>query len=212
MARTGRPRGFSESAVVEAATELFWEHGYGGTSVQSLGERAGVLPGSLHAAFGDKYALFLRALEHYTQGQREAGIWLQEPGPVLPRLREMMYGIAAAATTDHPRGCMLGNTATELAADEAAAGIVRAALADLEAAVAGALARGQAEGEVTPEIDPRAQARALVATMQGLHVLARVETDAQRLRDAADAALEPLAATPASAPRRSVTFRGAGPD
>lgn len=196
MARTGRPREFSESAVIEAATGVFWQHGYGGTSVQRLGERAGVLPGSLHAAFGDKHALFLRALEHYTQGQRDAGAALQEPGPLLPRLREMMHAIAAAAGTDQPRGCMLGNTATELAADATAAAIVREAFAELETAITRALARAQSEGEVTRDIDPAAQARALVATMQGLHVLARVETDPQRLREAADAALARLSATP----------------
>jgi TetR/AcrR family transcriptional repressor of nem operon len=196
MPRTGRPRGFSESAVVESATDAFWQDGYGGTSVQRLGERAGVLPGSLHAAFGDKHALFLRALEHYTKGQREAGAALQEPGPVVPRLREMMYGIAATAETDEPHGCMLGNTATELAGDPAAAAIVREAFAELEAAIASALARAQSEGEVAGEIKPAAQARALVATMQGLHVLARVEPSPRRLREAADAALAPLAATP----------------
>ena len=196
MSRTGRPRSFSESAVIEAATEVFWQHGYDGTSVQRLGERAGVLPGSLHAAFGDKHALFVRALEHYTQGQREAGSWLQEPGPVLPRLREMMYGIIAAAETENPRGCMLGNTATELATDPTAARIVREAFVELETAVAHALARAQSDGEVTGEIDPGSYASVLVATMQGFHVLARVETNPQRLRDAVDVALARLSATP----------------
>jgi TetR/AcrR family transcriptional repressor of nem operon len=196
MPRTGRPRGFSESAVIEAATEIFWQYGYDGTSVQRLGEHAGVLPGSLHAAFGDKHALFVRALEHYAQKQRDAGQWLQQPGPVLPRLREMMYGIAAAAETEHPRGCMLGNTATELATDAAAAKMVREAFVELEAAVAHALARAQTEGEVTDEIDPDSYARVLLATMQGLHVLARVETDRQRLRDAVDAALARVIADP----------------
>jgi TetR/AcrR family transcriptional repressor of nem operon len=196
MPRTGRPRNFSEAKVIEAATEVFWQNGYHGTSVQRLGERASVLPGSLHAAFGDKHALFLRALEHYTRGQRDAGAWLQEPGPVLPRLREMMYGIAAAAETEHPRGCMLGNTATELASDPKATRIVAEAFAELETAVAVALARAQSDGEVTAEIDPASYARVLVAMMQGLHVLARVETDSQRLRDTADAALDRLTAVP----------------
>jgi TetR/AcrR family transcriptional repressor of nem operon len=194
--RTGRPRNFSEAAVIEAATEVFWQQGYDGTSVQRLGERVGVLPGSLHAAFGDKHALFVRALEHYTQGQRDAGAWLQEPGPVLPRLREMMYGIAAGAETEHPRGCMLGNTATELATDPTATKIVRDAFGELETVLALSLARAQSDGEVTGEIDPASYARLLVAIMQGLHVLARVETDSQRLRDTVDAALACLAAIP----------------
>lgn len=192
MARTGRPRGFTEDAVIDAARDAFWRGGYAATSMQRLGERAGVLPGSLHSAFGDKHALFIRALERYAQGQRDFGASLRT-GPVLPRLREMLYAIADAAGTEHPHGCMLGNTATEMAGDDQAAGIVRDALAELEDAVAGALTRAQREGEVVAGIDARAQARVLVALMQGLHVLARVETDPRRLRDAAAAALAPVA-------------------
>jgi TetR/AcrR family transcriptional repressor of nem operon len=196
MPRTGRPRSFTEEAVIATATEVFWQQGYEGTSVQRLGERVGVLPGSLHSAFGDKHAVFVRALEHYRRGQRAAGAWLQEPGPVLPRLQEMMYGIAGAAGSEHPRGCLLGNTATELTTDPVAIAIVRAAFAELESDVAHALARAQSDGEVTPEIDPGIYARVLVATMQGLHVLARVEIDPQRLRDSADAVLGGLATIP----------------
>ena len=194
MPRTGRPRTFVESDVVDTASDVFWQHGYAATSMQRLGERAGLLPGSLHAAFGDKHALFLRALEHYTQGQRKFGASLQEAGPVLPRLRQMMHGIAAAAARDDPRGCMLGNTVTELSDDATATRIVRDAFAELEASVARALERAQGDGEVTVGIDPRRYACALVALMQGLHVLARVEPDPARLRSAVDAALAPLAA------------------
>lgn len=195
MPRTGRPRTFSEPDVVDAATEVFWQHGYAAASMQRLGERAGLLPGSLHAAFGGKRTLFLRSLEHYAQGQRAFGEALQEPGPVLPRLRQTLHDIAAAAATDHPRGCMLGNTVTELSDDPTASAIVRDAFAELERSIAQALARAQREGEVTPEAEPDSCARMLVALMQGLHVLARVEPDPAPLRSAVDTALAPLTAT-----------------
>ena len=201
MARTGRPRTFTESDVIDAATDVFWQYGYAATSMQRLGERAGLLPGSLHAAFGDKHTLFLRALERYTQGQRDFGASLQEPGPVLPRLRQMMRGIAAGTATDHPRGCMLGNTATEQPDDATATALVREAFAELETSVAHALERARREGEVNSGVDPRTYARVLVALMQGLHVLARVEPDPGPLQAAIDAALAPLAAT--SRKRRS---------
>lgn len=196
MPRTGRPRTFTETDVVDTATDVFWQHGYAGTSMQRLSDRAGVLPGSLHAAFGDKHSLFLRSLEHYTQGQRAFGASLQEAGPVLPRLRRMMHDIAAAAATDHRRGCMLGNTVTELSDDATATDIVRDAFAELERSVARALERAQRDGEVTLGINPRNYATMLVALMQGLHVLARVEPNPRRLRSAVDAALAPLAASP----------------
>jgi TetR/AcrR family transcriptional repressor of nem operon len=180
---------------------MFWQHGYAATSMQRLGEEAGVLPGSLHAAFGDKHSLFVRALESYTQGQRDFGASLQGAGPVLPRLRQMMYAIGNAAATDHPRGCMLGNTATELADDATANVIVRGAFVDLETSIAQGLTRAQRDGEVQPDLDIDGYARALVALTQGLHVLARVETDPHRLHAAVDAALAPLEAF--SAPTRS---------
>jgi TetR/AcrR family transcriptional repressor of nem operon len=203
MARTGRPRSFTESEVVAAATDVFWQRGYAATSMQRLGKEAGVLPGSLHAAFGDKHALFVRALERYTQGQRDFGASLQNAGPVLPRLRQMMYSIADAANSAHPRGCMLGNTVTELADDATAKGIVRSAFAELENSIAQALARAQQDGEVKRDLDRDGYARALVALTQGLHVLARVETDSRRLHDAVDAALAPLEAIPSQTRKRS---------
>ena len=205
MARTGRPRTFTDDEAIDAATEVFWQHGYAGTTMRRLGDGAGVLPGSLHAAFGDKHALFLRALERYTSRQREFGQSLKETGPVLPRLRQMMYGIAEAAAAEEPRGCLLGNTAAELAdIDPVAAVIVRDAFAELEAAVAQALARAQREGEVAQAVDTSAYARVLVALMQGLHILARVRTEPRHLRQAVDAAFALLAvdlpesATPSS--------------
>jgi hypothetical protein len=53
---------------------------------------------------------------------------------------------------------------------------------------------GRPIGVAARAIDATAYARVLVALMQGLHVLARVETEPQRLHDTADAALAPLAA------------------
>lgn len=206
MARTGRPRTFTEDAAVDAAAEVFWQHGYSATTMQRLGEGTGLLPGSLHAAFGDKHALFIRALQRYTDGQRDFGHSLQQPGPVLPRLRQTLYGIAEAAATEHPRGCLLGNTAAELTrTDPVAAGVVHDAFAELEAAVAKALTRAQREGEVSRAVDADAYARVLVALMQGLHILARVSTEPGHLRAAVDAALAPLAPArgeSGAAPRR----------
>ena len=89
---------------------------------------------------------------------------------------------------------MLGNTAVERASDPTATKMVRDALVELESAMANALARAQSEGEVTADIDPPAYANVLVATMQGLHVLARVETDPERLCGAVDAVLARVAA------------------
>ena len=61
-----------------------------------------------------------------------------------------------AAQSDPGRGCMLGNTATEmLPADDDARRSVQRAFADLEAGFTEALIRGQEAGEVRADLDER---------------------------------------------------------
>ena len=83
--------------------ELFWTRGYEATSVADLTGELGVHPGSLYRAFGDKHALFLRALARYRETQaRPLAPALLAGGPVLPRIRAdvedgFLQGLRAAA-------------------------------------------------------------------------------------------------------------------
>lgn len=61
----GRKRGFDDQAALQKAMELFWQHGYEGTSVADLTKALGINPPSLYAAFGSKRALFEMALDRY---------------------------------------------------------------------------------------------------------------------------------------------------
>jgi len=195
MARTGRPREFDEEQVVDAARDLFWRRGYANTSVGDLEDGLGVLRGSLYGAFGDKHGLFLRALRRYADEGRTESAALAGEGPILPRLGAVLRAALDAATDRPGWGCLFGNTAAELLpGDGQAAEVVERGLRNLERAIAAALARGQETGEVRAAVDPGPSARMLVALLQGLHVVARVEEDPRRLADAVDAALAPLAA------------------
>lgn len=60
-----RPREFDEVTALEAAIECFWQRGYEATSVRDLAKRMGLSAPSLYNAYGDKHALYKRALEHY---------------------------------------------------------------------------------------------------------------------------------------------------
>src|ERR1700757_4944113 len=62
-----RPREFSEEAVLDAAVQCFWAHGYEATSVRDLIDKTGLTGASLYNAFGDKRALYQRALDHYVE-------------------------------------------------------------------------------------------------------------------------------------------------
>src|SRR4249919_2313925 len=64
----GRPRSFDPDAVLEKARGVFWTLGYAATSLDDLAAATGLNRPSLYAAFGDKHALYMRALERTRAG------------------------------------------------------------------------------------------------------------------------------------------------
>ena len=66
--RMGRPRSFDIDRALDRALQVFWRKGYEGTSLSDLTKAVGVNRPSLYAAFGDKKALFRKALDRYLTG------------------------------------------------------------------------------------------------------------------------------------------------
>lgn len=61
----GRPRTLDREQALDTALQLFWRHGYEGTSIADLTRAMGVTPPSLYAAFGTKEQLYREALDRY---------------------------------------------------------------------------------------------------------------------------------------------------
>ena len=61
----GRPKEYAREEVLKAATEVFWEKGYEGTSVTELVEGTGLHRRSMYEEFGDKDGLFLACLKFF---------------------------------------------------------------------------------------------------------------------------------------------------
>ncbi|MFI6516131.1 TetR/AcrR family transcriptional regulator [Spirillospora sp. NPDC050679] len=189
MART---KEFDPDAALQRALELFWERGYEATSMADLVERLGVARASIYATFGGKHELYLKALERYGQlMDPQITDRLSVPGPVLPAVRALVARYAEESAEDAGRrGCMVVNTAVELAArDPEAARMVEMSWTALETALVSALLRAQAQGELAADKDPRAIARFLLVLFQGMRVLGRAPAAPARLRDAAEQAL-----------------------
>ncbi|MEU6789264.1 TetR/AcrR family transcriptional regulator [Nonomuraea angiospora] len=191
----GRPREFSDRAVVDAAMEVFWEKGYEATSTQDLCERTGLGRGSLYNAFGSKHRLYEEAIRRYAETKAEAQLaMLAESGSVRARLRDLMLGVIDADMADPGRrGCLALNAATEFGGrTEAVAGLVRRQFADLEQALQRLVELGQSTGELASDRPPRQVARAFQSAYYGLRVLAKVTDDRAALLDVVDGAVAAL--------------------
>src|SRR5881296_3008233 len=64
----GRPRAFDVDKALERALRMFWRKGFEGTSLSDLTKAMGINRPSLYAAFGNKEALFRKALDRYEDG------------------------------------------------------------------------------------------------------------------------------------------------
>jgi TetR/AcrR family transcriptional repressor of nem operon len=164
--------------------------------VQDFADSLALQRGSLYSLFGDKRGLFLRALDVYVAGVLGALEVLEQPGPVLENLRRALLAASQPPAEAPHRGCMLGNTAVEVAgSDEEVRRAVGAAFQRTEDAFRRALVRAQETGEI-PAGDVGDQAALLLVVLQGLHIIARTQPDPDRLAGAVDAAVRGLGAPP----------------
>ncbi|MER5523361.1 TetR family transcriptional regulator [Streptomyces sp. NPDC002677] len=193
MART---KEFDPDAALRSALELFWRRGYEATSMADLVAHLGIGRASLYATFGSKRDLYLKALERYQQDRLPPLLRdLSRPGPALPAVRALIRQYAAESAADdlRLRGCLVTNTAAELAAhDPAAARSVEHDWDRVETGLHMTLARAQAQGELPADRDPLALARTLLVLLQGLRVVGKASTDPGRVRDAAEQVLRLL--------------------
>src|SRR5437899_2320898 len=64
----GRPRAFDIDKALDRALKVFWRKGYEGASLPDLTRAMGINRPSLYAAFGNKEALFRKAIDRYVEG------------------------------------------------------------------------------------------------------------------------------------------------
>jgi TetR/AcrR family transcriptional repressor of nem operon len=189
-----RPREFDEAQVLDAAIECFWSRGYEATSVRELAAEMGIGGASLYNTFGDKRALFRRALELYVERMRDRRAALA--ASLMPReaIAALLMGTIDRALADKgQRGCLMVNAAMELAArDPELRRLVAAELAETEAFFHGLIATGQRDRTISGTLPSEELARHLLGVLLGIRVLARARPYRELLECVARPALSLL--------------------
>lgn len=147
---SGKPQ-YDESAVIDAAIDVFWRHGYAATSISELTNATGLSRSSLYQRFQDKDGLFLEALARYTQRVlRRMGAVRADTARarVEALLREF---VPREGNSKRPAGCLLSRSCTEMATlSEAGRTLAKLGLRQQKAVFEGIVRVAVETGELGP--------------------------------------------------------------
>ncbi len=178
MAR-GPDKGFDPDEALEQAMLLFWEKGYAAARMSELQARMGLGAKSLYDTFGNKRALYFRAIAHYTDTvvRRLFGGLSARQSP-LGAVSSVMRTIAKLDARGH-KGCLLGVAMAQatLADDEELAAYLVAQLQIIEDALFDAFEHAKVAGELDDDVDPQDMARLYTVAFQGINLISRVRAD-----------------------------------
>lgn len=173
-----RHKEFDPEACLDKVMHLFWQKGYQDTSMADLVQHSGVQRYGLYETFGDKQALFQRALDWYLStviSQRLLMFEKKQPDPSLAEIKQFFEQFIEYL--DHPSsslGCLICNTAIEVSShDEIVVSRVQQYFARLRQGFARALNRAKQTGEIAESTDISQMTEFLVGSVLGLTTYAR---------------------------------------
>jgi len=192
MARTQE---FDPNEALDRAVALFWKKGFFDSSMDDLVKATGVSRYGIYGTFGNKREFFKASLRSYADRivshmQRP----LRKRDASLAEIQEYFAKLLQLAGSDRGRlGCLICNTATEVAPhDEDVGRAVRAVFDEYSRVFKRALRNAQARGEIGKDRDISALAWYLTGVMQGMAVMARAGYGKERIREFVKVAMRTL--------------------
>ena len=192
----GRPRSFDETGALEKATQVFWSKGYDGVTIDDLVEGMGVGRPSLYAVFGDKRAIFLRALKAYAESKGAAAAKaLLSPRSLHDSIAGFLrYTVESATEKGSARGCLLICVAP-LVNDAEVQRFLQNAATGGAALLGRRFQDGICAGEIPSDFPVAARATQVTDLARGLTMRAQIGTPRKTLlkeaEEATDLVLQP---------------------
>jgi AcrR family transcriptional regulator len=174
----GRPRAYDPQTALQQALGVFWNTGYSAASLDSIASAAGMNRPSLYAAFGDKHALYIKALEQYWEfaaaSMHEA---LTNQELTLRQALTLFYEgqLSIYFSGDgQPRGCFaIGTATTEAVEDPEIREVLSDRLSRLDADLEARLRIAIDKGELKDDVDATALAVLASSLLHSISIRAR---------------------------------------
>lgn len=183
----GRPREFDPDEALAAALRVFWTRGFEAASMAELTEAMGITKPSLYACFGNKEALFKKALDLYERDKMAyIGKALEAPSARAVAERLLSGALATHCGSSDPHGCLGVISTVACSNEEEIRNHVAALRTASEAAVAQRFEQARIEGDLPDSVCPTKLAGCLTTVLQGLSVKAQGGACQEELKGSID--------------------------
>jgi TetR/AcrR family transcriptional repressor of nem operon len=173
MART---REFDERQALIAAMLVFWEKGYGATSIQDLERAMGLKRTSIYNAFGNKRSIFERVVSCYKESVLGALFANLDAAPdIRTGIRQLLEAVLDIHFDEqYPGGCLVVLSVLESGQHNASSNDATAqTIHDLREGLMARLNKARRRGELPAHIDTGSTATAIAGMMVGMMVLGK---------------------------------------
>lgn len=175
--KVGRPRNFDMDKALLSAINVFWKKGYDGTSMRDLTSAMGINSPSLYSTFGDKHALYLKAIDRYVTNDACAPLIAFETEPDIEIAVRSFMEAALDYATQHEsgiRGCFLSSCVQTSAGEvDGAKELLRKAIDETDVKLAERFELEKRKGVLSPEFPSKERARMMFDLRQGYILRAR---------------------------------------
>jgi TetR/AcrR family transcriptional repressor of nem operon len=170
-----RPKEFDQEKALRKAIHLFSQQGFAATSTDDLMRVMEVGRQSMYDTFGDKRALFLKALELYvTESVHSVNVELERPGSALAALQNALVTFAQRKDLSSAEGCMGLNAISEFGQrDAGVTRITRNAARRQRQTLLRVLTRAKKQREIRSDADLGSMADFFESTLAGIRMAAK---------------------------------------
>lgn len=186
----GRPRAYDPNDVLDKALKVFWQKGFAATSLDDLVEATGVNRPSLYAGFGDKEALYLKAMQRYrarTEAQLDAVLTCGGQTDTVLSIIRRYFDIMIDTYTgeaEHPLGCAFMCTVlTEAPQHESLLEMLQNTIDQFDNRFETFFSKARDMGVIGADQDPKALSQMIIGLTASLAVRARAGASRETLQE-----------------------------
>lgn len=191
----GRPCEYDEDQALDRAMLVFWQKGYGGTSISDLEDAMKMKRQSIYNAFGDKSQLYARSIARYRQRASEQVSHLRSEDATLADLRANIERFFELTEANQCGACMVVKTVFDQQVDDPEITKAAAQAAqDTRTLYEQVIRRCQDRGEIDACADPKALSAYVFTVASGLSALSQTGGSASAVSQALDLAFSQLTA------------------